>query len=168
MDGRAAWREIKSDCLGKSEPPLPSKPHHPVVPESGHLLSGCRAAYQPRNEEHEEHTYRGISGPLSSPRLSFPRVRLDPSEGGGGGERRNETVSQVFCRTAINRRNASSGRGNKLSSNTSGIFPCPFFSPAANSKDYGKSLFPRQFRGNGGPERSNFEGGILVISFRFY
>lgn len=30
MDGRAAWREIKSDCLGKSEPSTraPSEPRH--------------------------------------------------------------------------------------------------------------------------------------------
>lgn len=78
VDGRAAWREIKSDCLGKSEPPLchrqPLCNHAAVLSRrGGHLLSraDCRTAYQPRNEEHEEHTYRSISGPLSYPQASL-------------------------------------------------------------------------------------------------
>lgn len=38
------------------------------------LSPSRRAAYQPRSEEHEEHTYRNISGPSSSPTVSSPRV----------------------------------------------------------------------------------------------
>lgn len=93
VDGRAAWREIKSDCLGKSEPPLPSEPPRttPWCPRRATFSPGCRAAYQPRNEEHEEHTYRGISGPLSSPRLSFS---TGPSRGGEG--RHDESIASIL------------------------------------------------------------------------
>lgn len=112
VDGRAAWREIKSDCLGKSE--LPSTGRRARTPfGSGHLLPrGCRAAYQPRNEEHEEHTYRGISGPLSCPaRFPVPRGRFNPFEAPHRGEPYYTTHSppgQSISRTAIKLCNASS------------------------------------------------------------
>lgn len=134
-----------------------------MVLESGHLLSGCRAAYQPRNEEHEEHTYRNISRPLSYLKVSFPRVHFNPFE--TTPPRRAVSFHALtppraasISRTAIKQRNASSGRGNKLSSNTSGIFPCLFL-PAANSRISEIALsaaVPREL-----PTRQfNFVGGI--------
>lgn len=77
-DGRAAWREIKSDCLGKSESStraIGTTPPPFVLVRNTFLPPSHCAAYQPRNEEHEGHTYRNISGPPSSPASSHLLVR---------------------------------------------------------------------------------------------
>lgn len=122
-DGRAAWREIKSDCLGKSEPStraigtaatLRARP----AGTPSFLPPSRRTAYQSRNEEHEEHTYRDISGPSSStPRervyrsLLFSRVRFNPFDGlyeRDGMALPRSLTPESISRTAIKHRDVSS------------------------------------------------------------
>lgn len=174
VDGRAAWREIKSDCLGKSEPPPISTVAFSSTPRGGRgvvrLLRRLAVLHTSHETKNTKNIRIGALTDLCRPRRSLLLASVSTHSGSTTATSlyysTHSPPSRSISRTAIKRRDASSGRGNKLSPNTSGIFPCLFL-PAAKSR-ISEIALPPEFRKSYGrawaavtpSERFNFAGSL--------
>lgn len=99
VDGRAAWREIKSDCLGKSEPPLPSEPRTTTTTP----WCPSRATFFPVAVLHTSHETKntkniriGALADLCRPRGSLFHGSVSEGGGGGGGRGERNRIASIL------------------------------------------------------------------------